>query len=133
MRKLACIIADYRCVKNKNGTCDLYPFLIFLKVGQPSPMIQSQFELLSGGLMELKLLRRCNAHTCYGHCVCAPHGEVCLHSDSSCIQYGDSKLFIWFHMGLGTRKTVFGSMQTTKAQTRLHSHAVWSAPLLFAY
>ena len=38
-----------------------------------------------------------------------------------------------FHMGHNTRKPVFWGLQTRKVQTSLHIHAVWSAPLLFAY
>ena len=37
------------------------------------------------------------------------------------------------HMGLDVRKPVFGGLWTTQAQTSLRIHAVWSAPLLFAF
>ena len=36
-------------------------------------------------------------------------------------------------MGLDSRKPIFGELRTTKAQTSLRIHAVWSAPMLFAY
>ena len=36
-------------------------------------------------------------------------------------------------MGLGARKPVFGSLQTTQAQTSLRIRADCSAPMLFAY
>ena len=36
------------------------------------------------------------------------------------------------HMGLDTRKPVFGGVRTTKAQASLRIHAGLSAPLLFA-
>ena len=42
--------------------------------------------------MEMELVRRCSAHTCYGHCVCAPHGQVCLDSDTPCTDLSSGKL-----------------------------------------
>ena len=36
-------------------------------------------------------------------------------------------------MGLAARKPVFRGLHTTKVQTSLLIHAVWSEPLLFAY
>ena len=39
---------------------------------------------------------------------------------------------VWYHMGLDTRKPVFGDLRTTKAQANLCIQAAWSAPLLFA-
>ena len=37
------------------------------------------------------------------------------------------------YVGLDARKTAFGGLRTTKAQTSLRIHAAWSVPLLFAY
>ena len=37
------------------------------------------------------------------------------------------------YFGIDARKPVFGDLRTTKAQTSLHIHADWSAPLLFAF
>ena len=36
-------------------------------------------------------------------------------------------------MGLVVRKPIFRGLRTTQAQTSLRIHAVWSAPLLFAF
>ena len=36
-------------------------------------------------------------------------------------------------MGLDVRKSVFGGLRTTQAQTRLRIRSVWSAPLLFTF
>ncbi|XP_053400998.1 uncharacterized protein LOC128557563 isoform X2 [Mercenaria mercenaria] len=44
-------------------------------VGLTSTVVHSQFNLLFGGIMEL--VRRCDSYSCLGHCVCAPHGNIC--------------------------------------------------------
>ena len=44
-----------------------------------------------------------------------------------------NKQAITWHMGLDTRKPVFGGLQTTQVQTSLRNSPVWSAPLLFAF
>ena len=41
----------------------------------------------------MQLVRRCSSHTCYGHCVCAPHGKTCLDKDDSCTDYTLSRPF----------------------------------------
>lgn len=46
-----------------------------LQVGLSSDIVHSKFNLLFGGMLEL--VRRCDSFTCLGHCVCAPHGQLC--------------------------------------------------------
>ncbi|XP_053400999.1 uncharacterized protein LOC128557566 [Mercenaria mercenaria] len=55
-------------------------------VGLSSAVVHSQFNLLYGGIMEL--VRRCDSYSCLGHCVCAPHGQMC-HSNNTCIDISD--------------------------------------------
>ena len=54
----------------------------------PSSILHGEFELVFGGIMSL--VRRCEAHTCYGHCVCAPHGQTC-ESDTLCNDVSTSR------------------------------------------
>ncbi|XP_064631667.1 uncharacterized protein LOC135489960 [Lineus longissimus] len=42
----------------------------------------SLFELLPGGMVSI--VRRCTAHSCLGHCICAPHDQVCHYADRTC-------------------------------------------------
>ncbi|WAR05117.1 hypothetical protein MAR_020486 [Mya arenaria] len=51
-------------------------------VGLHSPILHAQFNLLFGGI--LSMVRRCEAETCLGHCVCAPVPEKC-HFNSKCV------------------------------------------------
>ena len=48
---------------------------VCFQVGLKSEIIQSQFRLEPGG--HLQLVRRCNGHTCHGHCVCAAQDRKC--------------------------------------------------------
>ncbi|XP_078334035.1 uncharacterized protein LOC111124258 [Crassostrea virginica] len=52
------------------------------KVGLASAIIHSQFERVPGG--DLFLIRRCQAYTCEGHCVCAPQDKFCHPSGTAC-------------------------------------------------
>ncbi|XP_055997828.1 uncharacterized protein LOC125647098 [Ostrea edulis] len=52
------------------------------KVGLSSAIIHSQFEKIPGG--DLYLIRRCEAVTCEGHCVCAPQDKVCHLPQTAC-------------------------------------------------
>ncbi|XP_061181031.1 uncharacterized protein LOC133189645 [Saccostrea echinata] len=52
------------------------------KVGLSSSIIHSQFEKIPGG--DLYLIRRCEAVTCEGHCVCAPQDKVCHPPQTAC-------------------------------------------------
>ncbi|XP_062616047.1 uncharacterized protein LOC134277752 [Saccostrea cucullata] len=53
------------------------------KVGLSSSIIHSKFRKLPDG--SLFLIRRCEAATCKGHCVCAPQDQVCHHNnETSC-------------------------------------------------
>ncbi|XP_069133969.1 uncharacterized protein [Argopecten irradians] len=47
-------------------------------VGLRSPIIHSMFRMIPGGGLEL--VRRCDAYSCLGHCVCAPQDNVCPYS-----------------------------------------------------
>ena len=42
-------------------------------------------------------------------------------------------MFLIAVYGLDRRTPFFQGLRTTKAQTSLHTHAVWSAPLSFAF
>ncbi|KAL4221421.1 hypothetical protein ACF0H5_019679 [Mactra antiquata] len=52
------------------------------KVGLVSSILHGEFRLEHHGRMSL--VRRCDKHTCLGHCVCAPHGEFCEREDAVC-------------------------------------------------
>ncbi|XP_076075242.1 uncharacterized protein LOC143046127 [Mytilus galloprovincialis] len=52
------------------------------KVGLCSYMIHYQFQLVSGGYLDL--LRRCTPLTCLGHCVCSSLGARCHPNGDSC-------------------------------------------------
>ncbi|KAL3843250.1 hypothetical protein ACJMK2_021192 [Sinanodonta woodiana] len=56
--------------------------------GLRSPMLHSLFRLHYGGLMEL--VRRCSAHTCLGHCVCAPQEGKCDLNGAQCINISNA-------------------------------------------
>ena len=47
-----------------------------------SAIVHTQFDLLYGAM--LGLVRRCDAHTCMGHCMCAPQGKLCSINNTSC-------------------------------------------------
>ncbi|WAR06111.1 hypothetical protein MAR_021480 [Mya arenaria] len=52
-------------------------------VGLHSPILHAKFNLLFGGI--LSMVRRCEAETCLGHCVCAPVPARCNYTSNSCI------------------------------------------------
>nr|XP_034301655.1 uncharacterized protein LOC105322112 [Crassostrea gigas] len=52
------------------------------KAGLSSAIIHSKFEKVPGGA--LSLVRRCQAETCEGHCVCAPQDKLCPSPAANC-------------------------------------------------
>lgn len=52
------------------------------QVGLSSYMIHYQFQLVSGGYLDL--LRRCTSLTCLGHCVCSSLGARCHPNGDFC-------------------------------------------------
>ena len=62
---------------------DVYFNMLYFKVGLLSEILHAQFALLFGGVLEI--VRRCESYTCYGHCVCAVEGQLCLADDSTCV------------------------------------------------
>ena len=56
---------------------------INFQVGLISTPIHSQFYLVPGGVMQL--IRRCDSHSCQGHCVCAAQDFKCkMDTDMTC-------------------------------------------------
>lgn len=55
-------------------------------------MIHSAFTISPGGALDL--IRRCEAMSCEGHCICAPQDQQCPYSASlgSCNDISSSKL-----------------------------------------
>eukprot|EP00058_Branchiostoma_floridae_P007081 XP_002592569.1 hypothetical protein BRAFLDRAFT_118907 [Branchiostoma floridae] len=61
--------------------------------GLASTMLHSAFQAVpaSGSTGSLTLVRRCDAHSCYGHCICAPFNQNCARpSDNTCTQLDSS-------------------------------------------
>ena len=56
-----------------------------------SELIHSQFYLVPGGSMQL--IRRCNSHSCQGHCVCAAQDLKCpVDSGVICVDVSGGRL-----------------------------------------
>ncbi|KAK3101903.1 hypothetical protein FSP39_007221, partial [Pinctada imbricata] len=55
---------------------------LFITAGLSSALIHSEFEKNPSGA--LFLVRRCEAVTCEGHCVCSPQDKLCSHSGATC-------------------------------------------------
>eukprot|EP00058_Branchiostoma_floridae_P022361 XP_002607851.1 hypothetical protein BRAFLDRAFT_117282 [Branchiostoma floridae] len=61
--------------------------------GLASTVLHSAFQAVpaSGSTGSLTLVRRCDAHSCYGHCICAPFNQNCARpSDNTCTQLDSS-------------------------------------------
>ncbi|XP_019633113.1 PREDICTED: uncharacterized protein LOC109476570 [Branchiostoma belcheri] len=61
--------------------------------GLASTVAHSAFEAVpaSGSTGKLTLVRRCDAHSCYGHCICAPFNQNCARpSGNTCTQADSS-------------------------------------------
>ncbi|CAH1250571.1 Hypp8876 [Branchiostoma lanceolatum] len=61
--------------------------------GLPSTVAHSAFEAVpaAGSTGSLTLVRRCDAHSCYGHCICAPFNQNCARpSGNTCTQLDSS-------------------------------------------
>ncbi|XP_078597675.1 uncharacterized protein LOC144873854 [Branchiostoma floridae x Branchiostoma japonicum] len=57
--------------------------------GLASTVLHSAFQAVpaSGSTGSLTLVRRCDAHSCYGHCICAPFNQNCARpTDNTCTQ-----------------------------------------------
>ncbi|XP_035676037.1 uncharacterized protein LOC118415485 [Branchiostoma floridae] len=61
--------------------------------GLASNVLHSAFQAVpaSGSTGSLTLVRRCDAHSCYGHCICAPFNQNCARpTDNTCTQLDSS-------------------------------------------
>ena len=71
---------------------------LFFQVGLLSESLVGRFVTVPAGTGSgsLFLDRRCGAHTCHGHCTCAPHGQLTCDQYEECQDVTGSGIVIHY-------------------------------------